>query len=176
MFIGFIFGVGVCEELTKIVPLLIFAGRKAHTAKSMIFMGIISGFGFAIAENINYAKRFGLQMKAFSGLNTEMTIIKYAELLSIQLLRFISLPLLHAAWSGIFAWFIWNYFTKKNFSYVWVGLFFTAILHGLYNSFCMTSTYLSFGFGLLSVYLLFAFLSLDSSDDILELKLKSYSK
>lgn len=169
--IGFILGVGICEELTKIVPLVLFLDKKNYTAKSMIFAGIISGFGFAVAENIGYAKIFGLQMKEFAALNPEMTIIQYAELLSTQLLRFISLPLLHAAWTGIFAWFVWNYFREKDFSYVWIGLLFTAILHGLYDSLFIVSSYLSFGVGLLSIYLLFAFLSLDAGDDILDLKL-----
>ncbi len=170
---GFILGVGVCEELTKILPLVLFARKKICSVNSFIFMGIISGFGFAVAENIDYGKRCGLQMRSLAGLSPEISIVKYAELLSIQLLRFISLPLFHAAWSGIFAWFVCNYFRKKDFSYFWMGLFFTAILHGVYDASCMISIYLSFAVGITCVYLLLAFFTLGSheGDDILNLKL-----
>ena len=177
LFTSFILGVGICEELTKILPLVFFAKNRHYSIETLMFMGIISGFGFAIAENIEYAGKFAEVMHEKLQNSSDATIDIYADVLNMQLLRFLSLPLLHASWTGIFAWFTWNWFEKKRLSFFFIGLIFTAILHGTYDSFCIVHGVIMTLVGLFCIYLLFTFMNLNSSDDdsILDIKLISKS-
>jgi RsiW-degrading membrane proteinase PrsW (M82 family) len=110
--IGFILGVGVCEELTKALPFLFFALSKKCTKTEFIFLGMMSGFGFAIAENIQYS--FANIINASSSVLSESKtadeahvgiVLKYGNILTDQLIRYITLPILHASWTGVFGWF-----------------------------------------------------------------------
>ena len=56
-FVGFIFGVGLCEEFTKLLPLFYFALKKGNntpatslTYRGFLLIGFFSGLGFGIGE------------------------------------------------------------------------------------------------------------------------------
>ena len=57
---GFVLGVGVMEETCKAVPFLLFALRRKEVIplKAGIFLGMMSGFGFALAEIVQYSVRY----------------------------------------------------------------------------------------------------------------------
>jgi len=48
--------------------------------------------------------------------------------------RFMTLPALHAAWTGIFGFFIAQAYFKQKIFLFWLGWIISAGLHGLYNT------------------------------------------
>ena len=125
----------------------------------------MSGLGFALAEvvqySVNYAQETaelsallvaqaaGESRTVFGGLNTDRFVSKVKDtlpimmdnqgtILTIQIVRFIPLPLLHAVWSGIVGWFI-AAATHTNANWTWVpialGIGGVSILHGVYDVF-----------------------------------------
>lgn len=53
--LGFVFGVGVTEELAKMIPLLLIS-RKAKEPlipQTMVFYGLMSGIAFGVFEGVN---------------------------------------------------------------------------------------------------------------------------
>lgn len=132
--VSFILGVGVLEELCKLLPLLILGLRKnhLHRLKDGMFLGIMSGLGFALAEVVRYTlgywqhSAFAYSYRVFDG-----------SFVLVQIVRFMTLPLFHAIWSGIAGWFcvvaaISNPVRK---SIIIVGIGLVAIIHGLYDVF-----------------------------------------
>ena len=164
--IGFVLGVGLFEELCKALPLLFFSLRRGKLEfQECMFLGIMSGLGFALAEvvqySINYAQETaqlsallvaqaaGESRNIFGHLNADKFVSKvqstlpqmmdnYGTILTIQIVRFIPLPLLHAVWTGIVGWFV-AASTQHARSRPWVtiglGIGGVALLHGLYDVF-----------------------------------------
>ncbi|MDB5349538.1 MAG: hypothetical protein JWN86_785 [Planctomycetota bacterium] len=162
-FVGFTFGVGLPEEFVKVLPFFLFAlSRKQRIeAKSGLFWGLSCGFGFAIAEAVmqynkihasqffkssvqiaDLARSVGPGDPASSATLTEILFQVYSGTLVGQITRFISLPLLHAAWSGINGWFIASASRDANnvLPAVIVGLLLTALLHGTYDTFASSAS------------------------------------
>jgi RsiW-degrading membrane proteinase PrsW (M82 family) len=82
---GFTFGVGLCEEFTKAIPLLFYFKRQAQMGwRGACLWGLASGIGFGVSEGIMYSSRY---YNGFSGID-------------IYLVRFLSCVALHAMWSG----------------------------------------------------------------------------
>jgi len=54
--LGYVFGVGVREELTKAAPLLLLAAFSTRMRNPLtgLVLGFMSGIGFAVAENVLY--------------------------------------------------------------------------------------------------------------------------
>lgn len=83
--LGFTFGVGLCEELTKILPLLLRRDDMQSLGwRGTLVWGLASGAGFGIAEGVLYAGNH------YNGLATG----------GVYLIRFISCVALHAVWTG----------------------------------------------------------------------------
>src|SRR5262245_51678148 len=84
-FLGFTLGVGLCEEICKVLPLL-FKYRQPNelTWRGAYLWGLASGAGFGLAESIIYASDF------YNGI----------EGAGIYVVRDISCVALHALWSG----------------------------------------------------------------------------
>jgi len=83
--VGFTFGVGLCEELCKALPLLVhFRRRPTLTLGGALVWGLASGAGFGVAEGIMYA---GDQYNGIAPFES-------------YLVRFISCVALHAIWCG----------------------------------------------------------------------------
>ena len=151
--IGFVFGVGILEEACKAVPFLLFALRKKEVIplKAGIFLGMMSGFGFALAEIVQYSVRYWGASAAVSALAVARAFDNPAHargllpaladyqgsILLIQIVRFITSPLLHACWAGVVGWFIAaaSHRTGTRWPVVLTGILFIATLHGLFDLF-----------------------------------------
>lgn len=136
--IGYVFQVGVCEELIKIVPVFAYLAwmRKNANPLGAILIGVFSGLGFAAFENMSYgqsaifksallAKKAGI---AGAAAGTQLAMVNV-------LLRSLSLVFCHAVITGIFAYFVTAGFAsgKRFLAMVLIGLFVSASLHGAYD-------------------------------------------
>jgi RsiW-degrading membrane proteinase PrsW (M82 family) len=126
-FLGFTFGVGLCEELVKTIPL--FRHRPTDSGpewRGLLIWGLASGAGFGIAEGLIYA---GSVYNGIVGLD-------------IYLVRFLSCVALHAIWSGSVAALIYHrrdLFERITTWYEWIlptlyVIAVLALLHGLYDT------------------------------------------
>ena len=92
---GNLFGIGICEEICKILPVVAYLLWKRRNAdpKVCILIGVFSGLGFAAFENRIYAER---------------TIANESvqEAVKEVLARSLSCVFSHALYSGIFAYFL----------------------------------------------------------------------
>lgn len=88
--LGFTFGVGLCEELTKALPVIWQYQTKGNLDwRGACIWGLASGVGFGVAEGIMYCSDF------YNGISTGQ----------VYLVRFVSCVALHAVWAasvGIF--------------------------------------------------------------------------
>lgn len=125
-FLGYTFGVGLCEEVCKALP-LIFYYRTAEKPSWCVACswGFASGVGFGVAEAILYASDY-------NGVATA----------GIYVVRFVSCIALHAVWSTSTALFIHKYqaFIQGDLAwhdYIPRVIFLVAVpmvLHGLYDT------------------------------------------
>jgi protease PrsW len=126
--VGFLFGVGICEELCKIVPVLayLFWTRRNADPKACILIGVFSGLGFAATEN------------AFTAADAAAQGIDVNQAMNLALVRSLSCVLSHALWTGIFAYFLTVAFLtgRRYIALALVGLAVSAALHGVYDWFC----------------------------------------
>jgi RsiW-degrading membrane proteinase PrsW (M82 family) len=82
---GYTFGVGLCEELTKALPLFIYFQRDATMGwRGACLWGLASGVGFGVSEGIMYS---GDHYNGISGGD-------------IYIVRFVSCVALHAMWAA----------------------------------------------------------------------------
>jgi RsiW-degrading membrane proteinase PrsW (M82 family) len=96
-FVGYTFGVGLCEEVSKAIPLLWHFRRRPFLGwRGACLWGLASGVGFGVAEGIAYSSDF------YNGV----------AIGSIYVVRFVSCVALHGMWSAavgisIFEWSAW---------------------------------------------------------------------
>jgi RsiW-degrading membrane proteinase PrsW (M82 family) len=84
-FLGFTFGVGLCEELVKALPLfLLYRIGTRQNWRGAFLWGLASGAGFGVSEGIMYSADF------YNGLAGP----------GVYVVRFVSCVALHAVWSG----------------------------------------------------------------------------
>lgn len=136
--IGFVFQVGICEEIVKSFPVIAYLIKKGKQADplSAVLIGVFSGLGFAAFENMSYgeqsllnsailAKKAGV-VGAMVGTQNAMVNV---------MLRSLSLVFCHAVWSGIFAYFItYGFATGSRIAALFViGLGVSSVLHGVYD-------------------------------------------
>ena len=95
----------------------------------MTFLGCVSGLSFAVAEGVSYSILYAIGHKRH--------LLGYSEYLIINFTRLITLPLLHALWSGIVAYFIGLGILNDRFlkGLIIAGIGLSALLHCLYNTF-----------------------------------------
>jgi protease PrsW len=135
---GFIFGVGVLEELCKALPvylllvhpkLLLTQPKRLPDPLSAAFYGAMSGLGFAIAEGAAYSFFYA------SGLSKGQ--LGLSSYVAANTIRFVSLPLFHAILAGIVGHFIGLAVINpsRRSAICFIGVAIAATLHGLYNSF-----------------------------------------
>jgi RsiW-degrading membrane proteinase PrsW (M82 family) len=126
-FLGYTFGVGLCEELVKTVPLFWHQEEaRGKNWRGIFIWGLASGAGFGIAEGILYSSRY------YNGIGGP----------GIYVVRFLSCVALHSIWSGSVA--ITLYLRRDMFDGIdswhgWIGpLLFVIgvpmVLHGLYDT------------------------------------------
>ncbi len=124
--IGFTFGVALCEEICKAIPILCATNmEKKLDWRGACAWGLASGVGFGVAEGIMYSSQF------YNGIFG----------LDIYVVRFISCVALHASWSGATALMIWRHQDSLNRDtwYEWLAQIMLLIsvpmtLHGLYDT------------------------------------------
>jgi RsiW-degrading membrane proteinase PrsW (M82 family) len=126
-FLGFTFGVGLCEEIIKALPIfLIFLGRKRLRWHQCCALGMASGVGFGVAEGLHYSSTF------YNGLFSQ----------EIYYVRFISCVMLHAIWAGAAALFLHRFQKLTSGSLTFFDGFLRLlilisipmVLHGLYDT------------------------------------------
>ena len=90
--LGFVFGVGLTEELAKMVPLFIIARRAKEPIlpRTLVFYGLMAGIAFGVFEGVQYQTTVNI------GLD-------YTSAFYGNIARLTSLPFLHAIWCGIAA-------------------------------------------------------------------------
>lgn len=93
-----LFIVAIIEECAKLIfPILMFIGWKyKHEADGLLF-GVASGMGFAALETIGYAITFWAQSGGDIGVLQQVLVI-----------RGLTSPAGHAAWTGFICAVIWN--------------------------------------------------------------------
>lgn len=126
-FLGFTFGVGLCEEVCKALPLIWYYRTYGNAGwREARSWGFASGVGFGVVEGIMYSA------DQYNGIATG----------SIYLVRFVSCVALHAVWSTAAALFISKYRTLIQddidwYEYIPRVIFLVAVpmvLHGLYDT------------------------------------------
>jgi RsiW-degrading membrane proteinase PrsW (M82 family) len=86
---GFTFGVGLCEEICKALPLWVYSNGEVVAGqlpswRRLCVLGLASGVGFGVSEGILYAGRY------YNGIYSGQ----------VYLVRFISCVGLHAVWTA----------------------------------------------------------------------------
>jgi RsiW-degrading membrane proteinase PrsW (M82 family) len=126
-FFGYTLGVGFCEEVCKMLPLLWhYRQSPEQTWRAAFIWGLASGAGFGISEGVLYASRY------YNGISGP----------DMYLIRFLSCVALHAVWTGAAAIMLYRnqhlfqqqmewyeYFPPLLFV---VGI--PMVLHGLYDT------------------------------------------
>lgn len=155
---GGVLGVGLSEELVKAIPLLwIFVrNREPGTVREITYLGCVSGFAFGVSE-AGYYSIFFAQTVAAGGMYLRDYVV-------LQLSRLITLPLLHAVFSGIAGQFIalGVETTRMRRALCVAGIAMAALLHGLYDAF--STTVFGFLFAVGSVLIFIAYIR--SVDDM----------
>lgn len=126
-FLGFTFGVGLCEELTKALPVIFYIrGGSKLDWRGACLWGLASGVGFGIAEGIMYSSEH------YNGIAASGT----------YLVRFVSCVGLHAIWGasvGIMVWRRRDWLQSDcEWGELWASLLYVLavpmVLHGLYDT------------------------------------------
>ena len=129
--IGFVFGVGVLEEVCKALPVyfLLLRRNKLTDPHTAAFYGAMSGLGFAIAEGAAYSLLYALGLT-----RGQLGLGSYV---AANTIRFISLPLFHATLAGIVGYFmgLGAINPARQTALLLIGLTIASVLHGLYNTF-----------------------------------------
>lgn len=149
--VGTVFGVGLSEELVKAIPLLwIFVrNREPGTVREITYLGCISGFAFGVSEAVYYSV-FYAQTVARGDMPLGVYVV-------VQLTRLITLPLLHAVFSGIAGQFIalGVETPRMRRALIFAGIAIAALLHGFYDA--LSNTIFGFALAVLTVLLFIAY-------------------
>jgi RsiW-degrading membrane proteinase PrsW (M82 family) len=136
--IGFICHVGLWEEVTKSLPIIVYLAwfRRKADPYTALLVGVFSGLGFAAFENMGYGiasikesydltRDFGAAGLVV-GVQTAMVNV---------MLRSLSLVFCHAIWSGIVAYFLalGHVTDRRRIALYMVGIAVAAVLHGVYD-------------------------------------------
>jgi len=124
---GYMFGVGLCEEITKALPVIFrIRGEGSLDWRGACQWGLASGVGFGVAEGILYASSH------YNGLATWAT----------YLVRFVSCVALHATWTAAASIMVWRRREWLHSDSDWGDLLATLawvlavpiVLHAFYNT------------------------------------------
>lgn len=138
---GYVFQVGIWEELCKILPVLLYVGwrklrKKERSPSEILIIGVFSGLAFAAFENVEYAKLSVLRSLELAGKYGADGLAAGVKGAMINvMLRALSLVFCHAVWSGVFAYFIaMASATGRRWGALFVvGLGVSCTLHGAYD-------------------------------------------
>jgi RsiW-degrading membrane proteinase PrsW (M82 family) len=92
--VGYTLGIGVCEELVKLLPLAIVFRKAGNLdVRGAAAWGLAMGAGFGVSEAVYYAGEI------YNGLLPG----------DVYVVRFVSCVALHMSWSGAAAVWLWDY-------------------------------------------------------------------
>ena len=150
-----IYGVGVAEEVTKALPILIAAlmlrsiWKVTLDVKVWMFLGTIAGLAFGVRESVLYTTADLMTSSQGQAGDTIQLILTFA-------LRVFVDGFQHAVWAGISAFFIGmgvNY-RRRRIPLILFGIALPAVLHGLNDwSTLLVSHWLWIGMEALSLLL-----------------------
>ncbi len=127
-------GVGIPEETVKAIPIwwIFLRNREPGTIREIVFLGCVSGFAFGVSESVSYSILYANSLGQ-GNLGLEQYLL-------VQYTRLITLPLLHAVFSGIVAYSVGLSLSrgKRRWHVVLAGLLWASLLHGLYDTFTTT--------------------------------------
>lgn len=128
--VGYVLGVGLTEELGKLLPLIFICKRAKEplVPQTLVYYGLMSGIAFGVYEGVQYQMTLNAQLE-------------YSASFFMNIARLTSLPFLHAIWCGIAGYFISfaHLYPKYRVSLYFLAIAVPAILHGLYDTFCSSS-------------------------------------
>jgi len=120
----FIFAVGLTEELSKQVPLILILRRTKEpiVPQTLVFYGLMSGIAFGVFEGVQYQTTVNMELD-------------YSQSFYLNIARLTSLPFLHAIWAGIGAYFLSfaKIYPKYRLSLYILAIAIPSLLHGLYD-------------------------------------------
>jgi RsiW-degrading membrane proteinase PrsW (M82 family) len=134
---GYVFGVGVREEMCKALPLLLIAlfTKRMRNPTTGLVLGMMSGVGFAGGENVYYVYRT---------LNQALTAMKETGQAGYlvwpvynNVVRMAMTPFLPGCFSAIFGYFIAlaaGAAGRRRLVFLVLGLGLSSFLHGLYDT------------------------------------------
>lgn len=124
---GYIFGVGLTEELVKLLPLLLIYrfAKEPLQPKTLVFYGLMSGIAFGVFEGVQYQMSVNIQLD-------------YTSSFFMNIARLTSLPFLHAIWTGIAGYFIGfaKLYPLYRHALYFLSISIPSVMHGLYDTFC----------------------------------------
>lgn len=128
-----IYGVGLAEEVTKALPILVAAlllrwvWKITMDVRVWMFLGTISGLAFGVRESVLYTSSYLMQGSHKVGAGFEIPLIlSFAQRVFVDGFQ-------HAVWAGIAAFFIGmgvNY-RRRRIPLILFGITLPAALHGL---------------------------------------------
>jgi protease PrsW len=133
---GYVFAVGVPEELCKAFVLFVLLRRFGPIRpQALLFYGLMSGLGFGIYEGVKYQTRENFQFAIWTSGQPDAYFA--AEYYLLNLIRLTTLPFLHAIWTGMAGYFIGfaDQFPERRRGLLLVAVGLPALLHGTYNTF-----------------------------------------
>lgn len=134
--LGYVLGVGVREELTKAIPLFLMAWWTTRMRKPIdgLVLGLMSGVGFAIAENVVYV--FLTLESALSAVGQTGRLGFLIGPIYNNVVRMAMTPFFHGCLSGIFGYFISlaTVDRRRRWALLVAGLGLSAVLHGLFDT------------------------------------------
>ncbi len=155
--VGFTLAVGLVEEVAKAIPIFWFARKSSGKRRpsTTAYVGVISGLAFGATEAIVYSVQYAAGHAA-----ARMT---YGDYLVVQVLRLVSLPFLHAIWSGILGYLIGLAMLAGHSSRAicLVGIALVSVLHGGYDTFA--NNWLGFVIALVSLFLFIGYIRVEST-------------
>jgi RsiW-degrading membrane proteinase PrsW (M82 family) len=158
---GYVFGVGVREELCKAVPLValavLWAGMKNPV--NGLVLGMMSGVGFAASENVYYV--LVTLNNAIAETRRSGDFSSFVVPVFNNVVRMMTGPFGHGCYTGIFGYFISLAAADRarRVPLFLVGLAVASVVHGSYDAFVELSVLLgvavkAFAFFLLMTYFL----------------------
>jgi RsiW-degrading membrane proteinase PrsW (M82 family) len=131
-----VLGVGVREELTKAIPLFLvayFTTRMRNPVMGMV-LGMMSGIGFAITENVFYV--FTNLSQALGAVRTTGKVSHLVGPIYTNVVRMAMTPFFHGCLAGIFGYFIAlaTLDPARRWPLLVAGLAISATLHGLFDA------------------------------------------
>jgi RsiW-degrading membrane proteinase PrsW (M82 family) len=140
--LGFLFQVGLWEESCKILPVVAYLLWKRRNAdpKVCILIGVFSGLGFAVFENLDYvqvAVGNALVRTVEHGPNRVLQGFQEGVegAMANALFRSLSCVFSHAIYTGIFSYFLTVAFLtgRRYIALSLTGLVVSAAIHGFYD-------------------------------------------